>query len=221
MNGCPLPPQAALWPLLLGLAVFPAAPAPAWAEGALSLAGTLQMNPPVLVPGKEAILTVPVKTGKEAAGQVRLQVRVGEQVIGELAGGPLGANQARTFSVKLAVPATAKESLTLTVWAQGALLGQLAARVQIPRASIPPGTAPGQPGDRCGGTTGVQCDAGLFCNLSAQAACSPQAAGVCAVRPRVCPPVYTPVCGCDGKTYGSACSLELAGASPAHVGPCR
>jgi hypothetical protein len=36
----------------------------------------------------------------------------------------------------------------------------------------------------------------------------------------MCTEIYLPVCGCDGKTYGNACSARSAGIGLLHNGPC-
>jgi len=76
-------------------------------------------------------------------------------------------------------------------------------------------------GKSCGSWGGFFCNAGQFCNWKDSDICGAfDAPGVCAYRPQLCPMIYKPVCACDGKTYGNACSAAAAGASVSSNGPC-
>jgi hypothetical protein len=97
-----------------------------------------------------------------------------------------------------------------------------------------PGSGPAQPtpptnartpvaeGGMCGGFAGFQCAEGLSCQMEAgQCRTVADASGVCRKRPQMCTMIYAPVCGCDGKTYASACNAAAKGVSVAAEGECK
>ena len=50
--------------------------------------------------------------------------------------------------------------------------------------------------------------------------CGAAGAGRGEQRPEMCTLEYNPVCGCDGRTYGSRCDAARTGVSVAQAGPC-
>jgi hypothetical protein len=69
-------------------------------------------------------------------------------------------------------------------------------------------------GAACGTPELPPCSAGTYCAFDVDAECGRSGTpGSCTPLPEVCTFVYSPVCGCDGQTYGSPCLAAAAGIS--------
>lgn len=85
-------------------------------------------------------------------------------------------------------------------------------------ATEPP---PTDQGPICG-TRGAQpCPANMFCNYQPGAACGEtDHPGHCMVAPEMCPEIFQPVCGCDGKTHPNSCQAAAAKSGVRAAGEC-
>ena len=69
------------------------------------------------------------------------------------------------------------------------------------------GGGTGGPGTACGGIAGLTCGLDEFCDFGTGQCGAGDQQGQCALAGgAVCP--QQPVCGCDGKTYSSACAAH-------------
>ncbi len=93
------------------------------------------------------------------------------------------------------------------------------------RCEMVPAVPSDPTGTSCGGFRADgphECPEGFFCAYTSDAMCGfADAPGTCERRPDVCPAHFDPVCGCDGRTYGNACSAANHGVSVQHAGGCE
>lgn len=73
----------------------------------------------------------------------------------------------------------------------------------------------------CGGLTFDVCPPEQFCKFDEEAVCGYSGQhGHCEDIPQSCGPEFDPVCGCDGRLYGSACEANSVGLSVIQRGDC-
>jgi hypothetical protein len=76
-------------------------------------------------------------------------------------------------------------------------------------------------GKLCGTRGAGQCEASEFCNFEPDKDCgATDRGGSCEAKPDICTADFTPVCGCDDKTYSNACNAHAAGVSVKAQGEC-
>ena len=77
-------------------------------------------------------------------------------------------------------------------------------------------------GKLCGTRGAGACEADEFCNFEPDKDCgATDRGGSCEVKPDACTADYTPVCGCDDKTYGNACMAAADGRMTWTPGECE
>jgi hypothetical protein len=67
------------------------------------------------------------------------------------------------------------------------------------------------------GRLGGSCDASEFCNFEPDRDCGDtDRGGRCEAIPQICTAIFDPVCGCDLRSYSSACNAHGNGVSVLH-----
>lgn len=102
----------------------------------------------------------------------------------------------------------------------GADCGKLFTSQQACEDAFPSCAGVGKP---CGGFAGNTCSASEYCAYTGNRECSVlgDASGLCQPRPTQCSGPVGAVCGCDLKTYDSACHAALAGQGVFFAGVCK
>jgi hypothetical protein len=101
------------------------------------------------------------------------------------------------------------------------VVGAAEAEASLSDIDAVPTYASANEGELCGGLAGFACAGDLYCAYAPETRCGAgDQGGTCARRPDACTDVYDPVCGCNGRTYGNACSAAASGVSVAHAGEC-
>jgi eight-cysteine-cluster-containing protein len=75
--------------------------------------------------------------------------------------------------------------------------------------------------NQCGGFAGIQCAKSQFCKYEIGTCNWADQMGVCTAYSQACPQYYSPVCGCNGQTYGNPCEADAAGVSLDYKGECQ